>query len=260
MTAHSLEGLSLEGLTQWVLSVLLLSLRISPAFALAPPFTLTRTPATFRALFGVGLAAVLLGVQPEQRIVDAGLATMVPAVARELFLGSIFVLALQSMFAALQFAGRTIDIQAGFGLAVLLDPTSHAQTPLVGMLLAYGAGLVFFAFDGHLELLRIIAASLEQVPLGASFSITDAQPILTLLSGVILAAFGVAGGAILVLFVADLAIAWMSRTMPQMNVLVFGFQIKPVLTLMVLPLSFGASGALLARMARMTLQAMPGLL
>jgi len=251
---------SLTSMSHWVASVFLLSLRVSPAFALAPPFTLTRTPATFRALFGVALAAVLLSSRPDQILPDVTAATVVPALAREMFIGATFVLALQLMFGALQVAGRTIDIQAGFGLALLLDPTSHAQTPLVGTLLAYGAGLVFFALGGHLELLRILAASLDQAPLGATFAIASLQPLLALVSGVMLGAFGVAGGTILVLFIADLAIAWMSRTMPQMNVLVFGFQIKPVLTLLALPLAFGASGALLARLARTTLEAMPGLL
>lgn len=251
---------SLMPLSRWVVSVFLLSLRVSPAFALAPPFTLTRAPAIFRAFFGVGLAAVLLAGRPDQMLPDVTVATVVPAVAREIFIGATFVMALQLMFGALQVAGRTIDIQAGFGLALLLDPSSHAQTPLVGTLLAYGAGLVFFAMGGHLELLRILAASLDQAPLGATFAISGLQPLLALISGVMLGAFGVAGGAILVLFIADLAIAWMSRTMPQMNVLVFGFQIKPVLTLLVLPLSFGAAGALLARLARTTLEAMPGLL
>ena len=250
----------LENLTPWVLSVLLFSLRITPVFALAPPFTLTRTPAIFRVLFGIGLAAVVLSGRADQLLARTDLAAIVPALARELFLGATFVLALQTMFGALQVAGRTIDIQAGFGLALLLDPSSQAQTPLIGTLLAYGAGLVFFTFGGHLELLRILMGSLDRVPLGAGFSPMTIQPLLTFVSGVILAAFGVAGGAILMLFLADLAIAWMSRTMPQMNVLILGFQIKPILTLLALPLAFGAGGALLARMARITLEAIPGLL
>lgn len=251
---------SITALTRWVVSAVLLSLRVAPAFGFSPPFTLTRTPATFRALFGFGVATVLLTGRPDQLLNDVALTTIVPAIARELFIGATFALTLQAMFAALQIAGRTVDIQAGFGLALLLDPTSHAQTPLIGMLLAYGAGLVFFALGGHLELLRILAASLDQVPLGANFAIASLQPLLTLFSGLVVAAFGVVGGAILVLFIADLAIAWMSRTMPQMNVLVLGFQIKPVLTLLILPVSFGASGAMLARLARTTLEAMPGLL
>ena len=65
---------------------------------------------------------------------------------------------------------------------------------------------------------------------------------------------GVAGGTILCLFIADLAITALSRTVPQMNVLVLGFQAKTLLMLFALPTSLGLSAALLARMIRVALE------
>jgi len=62
------------------------------------------------------------------------------------------------------------------------------------------------------------------------------------------------------LFAADLAIAMLSRTVPQMNVLILGFQVKTILLLLVLPLTFGTAGALLARTTRITIESLPGLL
>jgi len=47
---------------------------------------------------------------------------------------------------------------------------------------------------------------------------------------------------------------------PQMNVLVLGLQVKTILILVVLPTTFGFAGALLARLARVTLEALPGLM
>ena len=44
-------------------------------------------------------------------------------------LGGIFVMAFQLMFGALYMAGRTIDIQAGFGLALLIDPHDTGPEP-----------------------------------------------------------------------------------------------------------------------------------
>jgi flagellar biosynthetic protein FliR len=161
----------------------------------------------------------------------------------------------------LYIAGRTVDIQAGFGLALLIDPTSKNQMPLVGTLLAYGAAAVFFAMGGHQDLLRLMDASLRAVPLGTGQLQSDGIERMAILLGVLSAtAFGVAGGAILCLFLADAAIAFLSRTVPQMNVLVLGFQIKTLLLLLLLPAAFGASGALLARMSTLTLEAVRGLL
>ncbi|HEY9219050.1 MAG TPA: flagellar biosynthetic protein FliR [Phenylobacterium sp.] len=248
-------------LTGWMLSVLLLSLRVAPAFALAPPFTLTRVPASFRMLLGVGISACVVGWQPAATsVADLRVEDLALVAGRELFLGAIAVMALNLMFGALYVAGRTIDVQAGFGLALLIDPSTRNQVPLAGALLAYGAGLVFFAMDGHIELLRILAASLETIPLGAAAPAPSLARLTAFISTVFVAAFGIAGGTILCLFLTDLAIALLSRTAPQLNVLVLGFQVKTLLLFVALPTSFGLAGALFARLVRITLEAIPRLL
>lgn len=243
-----------------VFSTLLLSLRVSPVFALAPPFTFSQVPVVFRVLFGVGVSICLIGSDPTlATLTDVSPGHLVAAGARELTLGAIFVLTFQLMFAALYVAGRTLDIQAGFGLALVIDPSSQTETPLTGTLFAYGAAAVFFAMNGHIDLLRILRASLETIPLGMGEFPHSLGPLTSFISALFLAGFGVAGGAILCLFLADLAIAMLSRTVPQMNVLILGLQVKSLLILAVLPVSFGFAGAMLVRMARMTLEAAPRL-
>lgn len=250
-----------DPLLGWILPSLLLSLRISPVFVFAPPFTLVPAPAIFRALFGVGLAACLAYGHPAAAsLPNASLAVVVAAGARELLLGIVFVLAFQLTFAALAMAGRTIDIQAGFGLAMLIDPTTRAQAPLVGTIFAYAAGAVFFALGGHVDLLRIFAGSLEAIPLGQGAVPGSLTRLAGFTSVVTVTAFGMAGVTILLLFLADVAIAALSRTAPQMNALVLGFQLKTILLLTALPITFGFAGALLARVTSRTLEALPGLL
>jgi flagellar biosynthetic protein FliR len=244
----------------WVFASLLLSLRVAPAFALAPPFSMTQVPPLFRALFGVGVAAALAGADPAARISDLSFAFLFTASIRELLLGLVFVLALQLTFAALETVGRALDIQAGFGLAAVIDPATGSQAPLIGSLLLYGGAMIFFAMDGGGELLRILGASLHAIPLGAGGLPTSLAPLSAFVSTVFVAAFGVVGGAILILFVADLAIALVSRTVPQMNVMILGLQVKSILVLVALPVVIGLSGASLARMTRMTLDAIPTLL
>lgn len=251
---------TIEPFMGWLIGTMLLSLRISPVLAFAPPFTLMRVPPLIRVLLALGLSGVMIGALPEMATPPTEAGPLLVAAVRELFLGSIFVLAFQAAFAAIYVAGRTVDIQAGFGLASLMDPTSRVQTPLVGSIYAYAAGAVFFGMNGHLDLLRIIAASLDAVPLGQAGLPRDLAPLTAFLGAVFAIAFGVAGGVILALFLADMAIALLSRTAPQMNVLVLGFQVKTLLLMVALPLTLGVSGALLARLASTTLQALPALI
>jgi flagellar biosynthetic protein FliR len=250
-----------DPLSAWVFPSFLLSLRIAPVFAFAPPFTLVPAPMTVRVLFGLGVAALTAYAHPAAvALRDLSVGTLVSTAFPELLLGVIFVLALQLAFGALSMAGRTIDIQAGFGLAMLIDPTTKAQTPLIGTLFTYAAGAVFFALNGHIELLRIFAASLDTIPLGGGHLPDTLARLTGFISVVFLTAFGVAGGVMLTLFLTDLAIAALSRTASQMNVLVLGFQVKTILLLLVLPATFGFAGALLARVTTLALEALPGLL
>lgn len=250
-----------SGLIGFVMSALLLSLRIAPVFAFAPPFTLVRLPRTFRVLMSVGLAACIAASNPPAvALADSGAGAILVIAVRELLLGTIFLVAFQLCFAALQVAGRTVDIQAGFGLSTLIDPTTRGAMPLVGTLFVYAAAAIFFAADGHAELLRLFAASLDAIPLGTHQLPETPASLIGFISLIFVSAFGVAGGAMLALFLCDLAIALLSRTVPQMNVLILGFQVKTIVLLIVLPITFGVGGAMLARMTRITLEALPGLL
>ncbi len=54
----------------------------------------------------------------------------------------------------------------------------------------------------------------------------------------------------LVLFLLDIAIAFMSRTLPQMNMLLIGFQVKPIAMLVTLPIALGLSTGIALRLLR----------
>lgn len=251
----------MEDFTNQIVAVLLVSLRIAPLLAFAQPFTLLRVPATVRLALSLSLAAWLVAANPgatwRAPFWDAGLPMVI---AGELFLGISLALALQLAFAALLTAGRAIDIQAGFGLAVLVDPTTKSQLPLVGTLFAYAAAAIFFAIGGPQDLLAILDASVVHVPLGTASIGGDPMVLANYMAAVFLMAVGLAGVVLLVLFLLDLTVAFLSRTLPQMNMLLLGFQVKAVAVLAVLPLALSLSGALFARLMRSAIEIMPQLI
>lgn len=81
--------------------------------------------------------------------------------------------------------------------------------------------------------------------------------LLGFMSMVFVMAIGVAAASILSLFLVDMVIALLSRTVPQMNVLVLGFQVKSIVLFLVLPLSFGMAAALFLRLMTFTLEGVP---
>ncbi|HEV7690379.1 MAG TPA: flagellar biosynthetic protein FliR [Hyphomonadaceae bacterium] len=234
------------------LATLLLSLRIAPALSFAPPFTYLRAPAIVKLLLSIGLAAWI--AIPNQNAASGftlDISTFVTAAATELLLGVALALALQIAFAALLTAGRVIDFQAGFGLAVLADPALRTQMPLIGTLFAYAAAAVFFTTSGPTDMLALWRASIERVPIGGAPVMADLQALTVYISSAFALAFGIAGAVMLVLFLVDLTIAFLSRTLPQMNVLLLGFQVKTLTLLVTLPFVFAFSGALFLRLVRL---------
>lgn len=238
-----------------VLAVALASLRIGPVFAFAPPFTLVRLPVMARATLIVALAMALLGVGGARTIAPFQ-GGFVAAAASELVLGLGMALMLQLAFAMIAMAGRALDIQAGFGLSFLIDPTTRSQVPLIGSLFTYTAAAVFFATGGPYDVLAVFAASFQAVPLGGAMAPDAAQQVIGFLGTVSVLSLGVAGLAMAVLFVIDLVVALMSRTLPQMNVLVLGFQVKAMAALLLLPITLGLSAGVIVRILRLASEAM----
>lgn len=237
-----------------LIAMLLVSLRIGPTLAFAPPFTYLRVPATIRVFLSFGLAGWIVFASPDQSPPeDMSSGWLVRTMATELLLGLILTLSLQIAFAAMLTAGRAIDFQAGFSFAVFADPSLRSQMPLLGTLFVYAAAAIFFVTTGPLDLLALWAKSVEWMPIGHFGGSADLAPLLTYTSAAFVMAIGLAGVVMMALFLVDLAIAFLSRTLPQMNVLMLGFQVKTLTTLITLPLVFSLSGALFFRIVRIAI-------
>lgn len=244
-------------LQQWLAAVLLVSLRLIPTISFSPPFTLLRIPASVRLMVTLLLSAWIVAGHPDQTL---RIATTAPGYAglvlSELTIGIGLSLALHIVFAALLTVGRTLDLQTGYAFALLADPTNRSQLPLIGTIFAYAMAAIFFLTDGPAQLLGILSMSIDKAPLGAAVS-ADAIPVLaSYIAAVFVMAFGAGGLLLLVLFILDMAIALMSRTLPQMNVLILGFQVKAITTLLLLPVVVAGSAALFLRLIRFALETM----
>jgi flagellar biosynthetic protein FliR len=244
-----------------LIATLLVSLRIGPALMFAPPFTYLRTLAVIRVVLSFSLAAWLVLANPRGDLVAAIPENMlIPAAFSELLLGLTLTLCLQIAFAAILTVGRAIDFQVGFGLALLADPTLRTQMPLIGTLLAYAAGIVFFSTSGPADFLAIWSDSIGRIPVGAYATGSDIAVLLEYTSAVFVLAVGLGGLVLLTLFLVDIVIAFLSRTLPQMNVLLLGFQVKTITLLVTLPFVFSLSGALFLRILRLAIETTPRLL
>jgi flagellar biosynthetic protein FliR len=222
----------------WLTLVLLFSLRVAPLFILAPVLGSAPAPALARAALALGLSAAVVSASGAALdAVPGTLPALLAAAATELVLGAALAFGLAAAFAAFLFAGRLLDLQFGFGIATLVDPSTRAQAPLLGTALHLLAVVLFFVLDGHHMLLRALAFSLERFPPGGSLAALQPEAVAVQFGVVFSAGLAVAAPALLAVLLLDVAFAVASRTMPQMNVFIISIPFKIALGLAMLALS-----------------------
>lgn len=222
----------IEANVQWAVLVLLVSVRVGVVMYAFSALSSVRMPGQFRILLVIALSAALVGaLNPALRMDVVSVGSLVTAFAQEAVLAGVMALMLSILFAAMHFGGQLLDTQIGFGLANLIDPITRSQSPLLGVVLNLAAVVVFLALDGHHWIVRGLAASLEQIPPGAGLNLaadlSDASAIISApLAMIFVHGLAVVAPAVMGVLLVDIGFAVLSRSVPQMNVLVVSIPAK----------------------------------
>ncbi len=239
--------------TTWILATALVATRIGALVLFSPALGGAIVPATVRSMVVLALAATLVAnapVAPELRLgLGSDPARLAVALALEAALGATMALGVAMAFAAFSAGARLVDLQIGFGLGQVFDPSTRQATPVIAALASWLALATFFLVDAHHGLLRGLALSLEAVPPGAPWALTDWLPGVLHAAGQMASlGFVMFAPVIACLLVVEVALGVSSRFLPQMNVLVLGMPVKAFAGL--------AAVAALASLARWPLERM----
>ena len=177
--------------------------------------------------------------------VPSSFAQLAFGVAGEMLIGLTMGFVLLLSFEGMQVGATLVSQQMGLGLAQLIDPNTLVSSTVLSQLYVLLASLVYVLLNGHLVLLQALIGTFESVPL---MSFRPGGGVLGLLVDILTGSFvlgiRVAGPALVAVFLASLALGFISRTMPQLNILAAGFPIRICLSLTVLVASLGAALAL----------------
>lgn len=200
-----------------VFSVLVIALVLTPVVSpFLPPF-----PATWMELAGLAVVEFLLGI-------SVGL-------LMRLILAGVLV------------AGNLIAIQTGFGVVTLYDPQSQFQNTVIADLLVLVTILIFLAIDGHHLILRLVAQSFTEVPVGGGKVPWELFHRLAQLGGVMFG-WGVklAAPVLAALFITQLALGLAARVVPQIQIMIVSFPLTIALGLLFFGFTLMLAGPFLA--------------
>lgn len=226
-----------------MIAFLLVLARTSGVFIASPVFSSRNIAIPAKICISVALSIIFVPmVKPVSE--DIGTLVLVSMVAKEITVGYMMGFLASLTIAAIRIAGTYIDLSAGFGFAQMVDPMSQEQNSVMGQLLNLVATLMFLVTKAHHLVIQGLADSFTVMPLGN----LTVNPELTgnffaVFGTIFLAALKIAAPILGVIFLTDLSLGILSRTVPQLNIINVGFSVKMVVclvTVMILmPIAIG---------------------
>lgn len=219
----------------------------------APPFGGTFAPAQVRIGLVVLLAFTLLPVAHVPAIGSSVAITLV--IAREMAIGLAIALSIRALIAGAEMAGHLTATQIGFTYGAVVDPQSGVRNNLLAALYGNIALVTFFAIDGHHALLRAMAASYQQLPIGTGgIDQSLVRGVTEMLGVVFVLGVRFAMPVIVVLLVVELAMGLISRSAPMLNLMVVGTPVRVLVGLLVIAFVMPAAPGVLRRFSTVVVE------
>ena len=204
----------------------LIATRLLAALATSPVISTSGVPTPTKIGLGVFSALVLapvVGHDPASAAVELSWST----VASEILVGTIAGFAATVVYTAVQFGAGLLDIQAGFALASVYDPTFGDSSAQIERFYRVFAALLFLETGAHHLLLQGMRELFVVVPLG-TFNLTSLrlESVPDLLTGMFRVSLQLVLPVVAALLLADMALAILARVAPQFNIFAVGVPLK----------------------------------
>lgn len=224
----------------WVLVVF----RVTGIFLSAPLFGGSVVPTRVKVLLAAALSLciypILVGIGRSDVVGAAGASVLgvlngelslwvLPGVVLgELVIGLVIGFAATLPLVGMQLGGRIIDQQLGLGIAGLLTgDSSEGEGGVIGEFYYLLALAIFLLLGGHRVVVVTLLNSFANVPLGG---IVASDGAVSLLVGLLESAFAlslrVAAPLLCLVFLETVAMGFVARTVPQLNILSIGFPLR----------------------------------
>lgn len=211
--------------------------RVSGVVAVAP-IPWSNTPRRIKAGLIIFLLAVLHGSgrSPVTELPSAGWAAM--HISTELLVGLCIGMVVRLSVAAAEVAGSTLSIPMGFSAAQAFDPTLGSVDSVLTRLFRNMTLLLAVVAGLHRAMLHTLLSSFHLLPVGTAAHVESSFPLmLELTTHIIAVGVRLALPVLALLLMANLALAFVARAAPTMQIFNVGFAVL---------FTVGAAGLLLS--------------
>jgi flagellar biosynthetic protein FliR len=226
----------LEELLSFVPAYVLAFFRVAALMLFAPLLGSGMIPRRVKVLLAM---AITVGIVPGIAAIELPQSEwqLALVIGAEMAFGLAMGMVVSFVFVAAQWAGELMGQQMGLNLSEVFDPQFGAQGSLVGSMY-YMLCLVIFispAVRGDHALLRGLRASFDTLPL---MSITMSSDLLGMIVRLVQAAsilaLQLAAPMLVTMMIVDVAMGFVGKTMPQLNIMSAGLSIRALVGMLIL--------------------------
>lgn len=217
---------------------LLVLFRISGLMLASPLFSSPAVPLQFKALLTLAVSMAIFPVVGQHVPEPVTLASALAGLVGEVFIGLFIGMGVSMVLLGVQFAAEAISYQAGLGLGNVFNPMMDTSSTVLAQLFFFIATMIFIGIGGDHALIGALLHSFESVP-PLAFHVTEGVTalVIDMLGAAFELAIRIGGPTLLSLMLGLLVLGFISRTMPQLNILTVGFPMKLILALSILALT-----------------------
>lgn len=145
----------------------------------------------------------------------------------EFVIGEILGFGAGMVFFAAQVGGKIVSHQSGMALGTVFNPVFDAESTALDQVWFFTTLMIFLGLRGHIAVITVLLGSFETVPpMMARFDGTLAEFAVGIMRSMFELALRFAGPAIAALLLTSLVMGFLTKTMPQLNILSVGFSLK----------------------------------
>jgi flagellar biosynthetic protein FliR len=233
-----------------VITFVLVVTRLSGMMITAPFFSDVGVPLQIKVGFAlaVSLLFFLLHAGAPAWHPPHDLIPFIVLAIQEFIIGLMIGFAASLVFAGIRMAGDWMGIQMGISVAGMLDPQTHTPNSAMNQFFLMFGIWVFLTLNIHHALIVAVGRSFELVPLGTAFSNIGllTERFMVMASELFVIAIMMALPVMGILLMTDIALGFVAKVMPQMNIFVVGMPIKMMVGLLCVMVSLPFIGRFLA--------------
>lgn len=219
---------------------MLVFFRVAAVLFMIPLFSSRFVSAMFKGGLALLIAFLLYELVKTNVVMRTDPYSLFLLAGKEVFVGAVIGFIVRLIFICASISGEIISFQSGFSFARFMDPYSMTQVSILEQVKNIIALIMFFVVDAHHMLIKGVAYSFSELPVGAaSLNSSLAGHMVATTGKIFTSAFRIGAPIIVTLFLVELSFGMLSRMIPQANVFVDGIPMKILIAISMLGLSLG---------------------